>query len=255
MIKSYLQLLVASTKASTESLAAWLFHAGFMFLNNAIFFVIWLVLFRNTTQIGGWSLQDTMLLFGISAIAFGLATALFGGMRNIPELLREGEINSILLRPRSPLLLVLSSKSDPYGWGDVLFGLLLVIGSQQLSWVGWLLFPLIILLSTAVAASVTLCIFSIAFWMQRSDVIAWRAWETFLTFCLYPEGIFPAPMRVVLYTILPAAFVAFLPVAVLKSFSLATLAILVLVTIFWAALSWGIFYRGLRRYIRQESGV
>ena len=59
-------------------------------------------------------------------------------------------------------------------------------------------------------------IFSSAFWFERSENFARVLWEAMLTFSLYPEGIFPVAVRVITYTVLPSAFIVYVPVRILK---------------------------------------
>jgi len=243
-------LMLSAQKASAASLGTWLMGASMMAVNNLIFFTMWFVLFRSNSQLGGWTLERTMLLFGLSAVAFGVLNGLFGGFVRIPEFVREGGLNGLLLRPRSPLLLVLVSKTPASSWGDVVSGIALIYLSDLLSLQGWLLLPLVTLLAAVVFLSASIVFFSIAFWLDNSDTLSFRLWETLITFGLYPEGIFPMSVRVCLYTFLPAAFTGFVPVNVLVEHSQTWLLLLLLAAAFWSALAYSVFYRGLRRFVR-----
>ena len=66
-----------------------------------------------------------------------------------------------------------------------------------------------------------------------------------------PEGIFSVTTRVVLYTLIPAGFVAYLPVRILDEFTLARVGLLLCFALALAVLARFVFYRGLKRY---ESG-
>jgi ABC-2 type transport system permease protein len=58
-------------------------------------------------------------------------------------------------------------------------------------------------------------------------------------------------VRILLYTLIPAAFVGSVPAALLIDFSWGKLAMLAIVTATIASMAWGVFRWGLRRY---ESG-
>ena len=251
---SVVHVLISAQKASAESLASWLMRASMMAVNNWVFFTMWFVLFRANSQLGGWTLEQTMLLFGLSAVAFGLMNGLFGGFALLPELVRDGGLNGLLLRPRSTLFLLLVSKGDPSSWGDVVSGLVLIYLSGIVTVGGWLLLPMVVALSATVSLSATIIFFSVAFWLPRSDTLAFRLWETLITFGLYPEGIFPMSVRVCLYTFLPAAFTGFVPVKVIVEHSPMWALLLLMAAIVWSGLAWWVFHRGVRRFVRGEAG-
>ena len=52
---------------------------------------------------------------------------------------------------------------------------------------------------------------SLSFWVGYGARLADELTEALLTFSLYPEGIFSAVTRWVLYTLIPAGFVSYLP--------------------------------------------
>jgi ABC-2 type transport system permease protein len=73
-------------------------------------------------------------------------------------------------------------------------------------------------------------------------------WELLVTFSLYPEPLFGGALRFVLFTVLPAGFVGYLPVRILHGPSLTNVTILLIVALAYLGLAAVIFDRGLRRY-------
>jgi len=246
---TFCKVLLANIRASAESRQGIVLRAAMMAINNFVFFTMWLVLFGQGFALDEWSLGRTMLLFGLTSAAFGVALGSLAGFPRLSEMIRTGEFNAVLLRPKDPLLLVLVSRSEPAAWGDLVSGLVLIALSQQLSLLGWLLLPVALLLAAVVVVSAGVAFFSVAFWMDRSDTLAFRLWETLIMFSLYPEAIFPIGFRVLFYTVIPAAFVAFLPLRMLLEPSFASALVLALCTACWALLAVSIFRLGLRRYV------
>ena len=222
-----------------------------MAINNLVAFTIWLVLFGHTTKLGGWTLPRTMLLFGVTATVFGLCFGILGGFTKIPELICNKSLDALLLRPQSPMLLVLTSRSEPSAWGDIVSGLILIWLSGELTTLGWLLLPPVVLIAAVVALSVSLAFFSLSFWMPRAENISYQLWDTLITFSVYPESIFPFPVRVVLYTIFPTAVVAFIPVQILSDLSWQLFTALVFASVLWWLTATWIFNCGVRRFIKQ----
>ena len=52
-------------------------NIGFMILNNATFILQWMILFHIKEDIGGYTMREVMLLWGLAASTFGLSRILF----------------------------------------------------------------------------------------------------------------------------------------------------------------------------------
>jgi len=92
---------------------------------------------------------------------------------------------------------------------------------------------------------------SIAFFIGNAQTISLQLLGALITFGGYPGSIFKGLVRAVLYSVIPAGFVVYVPVSLLRNFRVVHLAGLLAfaAAIAWAA-SW-LFGAGLRRY---ESG-
>src|SRR4029079_5027928 len=90
--------------------------------------------------------------------------------------------------------------------------------------------------------------FSLAFWVGRIETVATQLWELLITFSLYPEPLFGGVLRLVLFTILPAGFVGYLPVALVRHPSLPQAGLLCAGSAAYLTLAVLVFHRGLRRY-------
>jgi len=78
--------------------------------------------------------------------------------------------------------------------------------------------------------------------------VARYLWELLITFSLYPEPLFGGALRLLLFTLLPAAFVAYLPVRLVTHPSLSAAALAAGgATAYLVAALW-IFSSGVRRY-------
>jgi ABC-2 type transport system permease protein len=80
------------------------------------------------------------------------------------------------------------------------------------------------------------------------DAIARQLWDLTLTFSLYPRTVFSGALSVVLYTVIPAAFVGHLPIELLREPTAAGLGAVVGGAVGYTALAWTVFRLGLRRY-------
>ncbi len=219
-----------------------------MVVNNLIFLVIWVLYFERFPDLRGWGRADVAMLYGVTAFGFGLTVALAGGMRDLARTIVDGSLDVHLGRPRHPLPSLLMSRSIPAGFGDVIS-----------SFVIWLWFaersvadlPLLVLLSTA-AGTVMMATVVISqcmvFWWPGVLRLAEQFWEVILMITVYPQHVFGPAIRLVLFTVLPVAFMSQVPVEAIREGDP-----LKMLAVFAAALVYGtlsviVFDRGLRRY-------
>ena len=59
----------------------------FMLLNNATFLVQWIILLRLREDVGGYTMREIMLLWGLTAASFGLSHILFARVFSLEELI------------------------------------------------------------------------------------------------------------------------------------------------------------------------
>jgi ABC-2 type transport system permease protein len=226
-------------------------QATFMCLNNLVFFVFWWVLLRRVPTLRGWRLNDIEALYGITATSFGLVVAIAGGVRHLGRTIEEGELDTLLTQPTPTLLYAIGLRSQASGVGDVVSGLGFLIASGRVSWTTAPVAILAILAAAGTLLGSGIIFFSLPFWLSRTEAVSRHVWELLVTFSLYPEPLFGGVLRLLLFTLLPAGFVAYLPVRVLGSPSPGGLAGLLTASAAYVVLARFVFNRGLRRY---ESG-
>jgi ABC-2 type transport system permease protein len=90
--------------------------------------------------------------------------------------------------------------------------------------------------------------FSLAFWLGKSDNVARQMWELVITFSLYPEPLFGGVLRLVLFTVIPAGWVGYVPARLAQHASPGQLLLLATAAAGYLALAVVTFQRGLRQY-------
>ncbi len=222
-----------------------------MMLNNAVYFIFWILFFDRFRQVRGWGLSDMFLLFGVVAAGIGLASFLFGNTLSLVDEISGGRLDYYLALPRPVLLHVVASKSQTSSLGDFIYGIISFLVAGQLGLDAILRFVLGTLVSGTVFVSFLILVNSLAFWIGNSDLLAGQAFNAILTFSLYPITLFEGGARFLLFTIIPAAFIGAIPAEFVRSFSWSLLAEMLLAAVGLFALATFTFYRGLRHY---ESG-
>jgi ABC-2 type transport system permease protein len=230
--------------------AFWL-QAAFMMLNNFAFFATWWILFERFESVGGWRLGDVAALFGVVASGYGLSVIFLGGTRELARTIAEGGLDTLLVQPKPALFHALASRTNASGWGDVTTGAIMLASAGALAPAALPWTIVAVLASGTVMTSVGVIAQCLEFWLRGMDTFARQIWEFTLTFSLYPRSLFAGGMQILLYTLLPAGFVGFVPVELVRAPSPGLAALAVGAAIAWAALARLVFRRGLRRY---ESG-
>lgn len=241
--------------SAMEYRAAFLAQVLGMMLNNAFYFVFWVIFFERFEEINGWSLVDMFLLFGIVAVAFGAGTYLFGNALHLSGIIANGELDYYLSLPKPVLLHALASRSVASSAGDFLYGLLsfsvavVVTGSFSAGMLAR--FLLACVAAIAVVVGFLVLVQSLAFWLGNASLLTNNAVNAIITFAIYPITLFDGTAKLLLFTVIPAAFVGALPAEFVRAFDWSSLGLLLLGATFFLGTAIAVFYRGLRRY---ESG-
>ncbi len=241
-------LVTTNLKAALALRSAFAIQVVFMALNNFTFFVFWWALMARVTTIRGWRLGDIQMLFGLVAAAFGLTITVAGGVRHLGRFIEDGDLDTLLTRPRSVLVHALGMRAQPSGFGDLISGLIFIAMSGQVSWRTAPVLIVVIVASAIIVVACGVVFFSLAFWLGRVETVATQLWELLITFSLYPEPLFGGALRLVLFTVLPAGFVGYMPIRILHAPSLTNVAMLICVAIGYMCVAVWVFDRGLRRY-------
>lgn len=226
---------------------AFLANIGFMMLNNASFMIQWLVLFRLKKEIGGYSMEQVMLLWGTASCSFGLSRAVFAKAYALPALIVNGKLDSYLVMPKNVLLSVITSDTSPSAIGDVLYGLLIFcifcFRTDRL-----ILFLLFAVTGAVILTAFALLMGNLAFWFVRADVFGEQMIQGMTGFATYPDGIFEGAARFLLYGLFPVGMAVYQPVHVMMHFDIRGLLMVCGYAVVLSAAAAGGFYRGLRRY-------
>lgn len=83
--------------------------AGQFVITGFDFVAIW-IMFSHTPQLGGFSLPEVALLYGASGIAIALADLFIGGIEQVGQRIRDGSLDSMLVRPVAPYVQVIADR-------------------------------------------------------------------------------------------------------------------------------------------------
>lgn len=227
---------------------AFLMQVALMALNNVIFFSFWVVLFGRVSRIRGYALGDVAVLYGVVAAGFGLSVVVAGGARQLARFIHDGELDALLAQPKPTLLYALGRRMIAPGLGDLASGIAMIAlsGVVRLSTIPVAI--LAVLASAAVCVATGVLFNSVAFWLGQVDTATRQLFDSLITFSLYPEPLFGGVMRFILFTVVPAGFVGYLPATLVRSPSVIGLLELLFAALAYSLIAWQVFDRGLRSY-------
>ncbi len=256
-------LVRAGLREEMQFRANFLIEIAFGLIYRTLGFAfIWVVL--GTFQaIGGWTLQEVTLLYGIQLMGHALWALSFSRIVNVPGMVQIGEFDTMLIRPMPIALQFMFGGFRIAVLGDVLGAIILLTVGLRIAEIDWTL-PRAVFLVVAVIGSglvrgaVDLAGCALSF---RTLMSGWAGYATdvvFGQFGSYPLDIFPVRLRNFLTFVLPVAFVAWVPACVLLDrtevlpFPTWVAWCTPLLGVVLMALAWRFFTRESRRY--QSSG-
>jgi ABC-2 type transport system permease protein len=222
-----------------------------MMLNNAAFAAFWAVLIGRTGAVGGYDFNDVMFVWGLVSTSFGLAHVLAGNVRMLGKIVMEGGLDVYLLQPKDVMVNLLASRTVVSAWGDFAYGFIVLALLPGGDAARLALFCALALPGALIFAATFAAAESLAFFMGNAQAVASALSEFMLSFSLYPEGVFGKGYRWIMYSLVPSAFVAFVPLRIYRAMDWRFVPLLWAIALVYAALSYGLFQAGLQRY---ESG-
>jgi ABC-2 type transport system permease protein len=140
---SYLSILFKS-QLQYRSTLAFLFAAQVL-VPLAVFAGI-LSLFQRFGTVAGWTAAQVCVCYGVTHMAFALAQCFARGLDVFSSLVRLGDFDRILVRPRGTLLQVLGSRLDLSRFGRVVQGAAVLVWAASgvpVAWDGVRIFVLV----------------------------------------------------------------------------------------------------------------
>ena len=250
-VKNQIKVALLSTKYALqrEMLNKFTFISNilFMILNNACFIVQWIILYSLKEEVGGYSLKQILLLWGIAASTYGFSHFFFKEAFNLTETINTGKLDAYLIQPKNVLISCITSGVEVSALGDILYGIIMLI-LYGLSFKNVLLFLLFSILGGLTVTSIAVISGSLSFWFGKIEIVSNTINSLMVSFATYPEGIFKGIIKILFYTIIPIGYVNFMPIEVITEYNLVKFTIIVISTLFFISFSFIIFYRGLKKY-------
>jgi ABC-2 type transport system permease protein len=239
-----------NVKQSVNNKKSFIIQTIAMFINNFVFIFFWQILFNNKGgNINGITMSDILYLWSIPTIGFGIAFFCFGGIETLCQDIVNGNLDLYLTRPKNSLISTLTSRSILSAMGDLLFGILCGILAVNFNPLKILLILIMGIFSAVLNVAVLTSVRLLSFWLGDISTACHKYTHSLLiTLTIYPENMFPAVIKFVMYTIIPAGYIAHAPIKVITESSITWFIVLILATAFFVTLTCFLYKKGLKKY-------
>ncbi len=174
--------------------------------------VIWLI-FIQVPVLGGWNVYQAAVLYGFFSLCMGLANLLASGLRQLPQLVLQGELDGVVVLPASPYVQLLPQLNLP-AMGDVVVALVVLISSAGSAGVSWTLLAaahalLWVVCGTAILIAFMTGLYAMAFWVSYPHLM--QGLEGLTHLARYPASVYPPWLRALVTWVFPVAFASHYP--------------------------------------------
>jgi ABC-2 type transport system permease protein len=218
-----------------------------MAINDFVWVIFWVLFFDKVGTLGGWDRDSILVLQAVLTTAGGLSLGLLANARRIGTMAVEGDLDAVLALPVAPLRFVLVRRIEPVNLGDLAFGVGLFFVACDPTPSRTVVFVLVSIASATLLTSFLVLAGALAFFSGRSES-GELGFHSMLLLGAYPVDLFAGAIRVVLFTVIPAAFIAAVPAQLVDDFEIGRAVALVGVAALLAMAAGATFTAGLRRY-------
>ncbi len=218
-LKKILSLYWAFFKMSLITDLEFRLNFAIRVFNDVIWYVAQIltfeVIFRHTSRIGDWNLEQTRVFLGVLFVVDGFYMLfIHENIETFPEKVSRGDLDLLLLKPVNSQFIISCQRFVTPALANLTMGIGWLTWSimhvHSFSWVGFVLFILMI-------PSSILVIYSMRFLFAATSVILTKSENIqYLWFSLYrlgtrPDTIFTNPWRLIILTVVPMGVIASVP--------------------------------------------
>jgi len=262
MAANYLHLLPVWWRLNIKSEGSFgkalLSKIALMITNNFILLAIWLAVFSTLGSIGNWKSPDMIILYGVVSLSIGFADFFGFYSRFIADIVFDGSFDYYLRFPINPLFHLVFRNCSIFALGDISFGYITILAGVMLSAesaISLFMILLLLLKSTIICMigalffiSFNILINSTVFFLGRVSRLVSDLSFSVVLFGTYPKPLFQNWFKIIIYTIVPAAYIVFMPMELIVRFDLSSFLILLNVLVIYSFLGVTLFQVGLKKY-------
>ncbi|GAA1679990.1 ABC transporter permease [Streptomyces yatensis] len=185
-------------------------------LATGLDFVAIALMFTHIGQLGGFTLDEVAFLYGTTSVAFGLADLTLGSMGRLGRRVRDGTMDTLLVRPVPILAQVAADRFALRRLGRITQGAVLLGWSLSRLDIDWtvdraLLMPVMLLSGGAIFGALFVLGGAFQFWAKDASEVQNAFTFGGTTLLEYPPTVFGKELLRGVTFVIPLAFVNWLP--------------------------------------------
>lgn len=193
-------------------------------LNNLATLVGFYLLFQRFNTIGGYSFYDVMITYSIVLFVFSFDEMMFRGFDEFDQLVRKGDLDRLLLRPRNLVLQICGHKIELVKIGRVVLGAVLIVIACIVSPIVWTFGKVMILIEMILSGIITF--FGVYLFTSSITIFTIQKAEFINIFtdggkelCYYPLDVFAKGVTKFFTFVIPFASFNYMPLRFLLGFA------------------------------------
>jgi ABC-2 type transport system permease protein len=215
-LRLYLRYLDVSLRSQLQYRASVVMQSIGVLLITSIDFLAILALFARFGQIRGWQLPEVALFYGMISIAWSLSDAMARGFEVMGQIIKAGDFDRILLRPRSTVLQLLGYELTIRRVGRLVQGIVVLTYAIVSLDIDWTIARVVLVVASMAA---TMCVF-IGLVILQATTTFWttetlEVWNAFtyggVTMAQYPLAIYRRWFRGLFMFVFPLGCGNYLP--------------------------------------------
>ncbi len=176
--------------------------------------------FSHLSSVGGWTVWEVALLYGLVMVPYGLREMWADGVWNLRAQLNRGEFDRVLVRPLSPALQISASSASMHGIGNFILGLVVLLTAAAHVGVDWTIGKVLWLVLTLACGLVVVIAISflanlIGFWEPGTQSAFPFFVANMAEFAKFPLDLYGWELRFLVTAVLPFGFISYYPALIL----------------------------------------
>lgn len=188
-----------------------------VFLREATGIIVIYFTLLKFQDINGWNVYEMMFLYSFLFLTYGILIIFFTGLRDFGDMVRKGEFDRFILRPRGLLFQIIFVNADWFAAvGHGLLGITLFLFTAGKNGVVWsfttvLYYLLAVLGGVLIQGAIFLFLASLNFYLIETGSMKELIYYSMKKFAGYPISIFHRGLQFVMIYVVPFAFVNYFP--------------------------------------------
>lgn len=188
----------------------------FVLITDIFGLYLLIVILKVNRTFDDWSNSEVMILYGYVLIISSISRFISGDLKSLGrKYIREGLLDSMLIRPSHTLLQLIIGDIDIKHLGSMLMGIFITvyyIGNHITSYFALLMLVINIVFGVLVHFSISVMITSTDFW-TKSIINPLYSIEELSQLTFFPLSIYPKVFKIILFYVLPYAFSGYVQVS------------------------------------------